>query len=75
MREVTCFKALFNVKIISQVIGTVQGTLTPWFRSIRSEEVTTFLAFALGTLTSRAALGTLAPSVFRAAIYALRDKM
>ena len=51
----------FIAKIISRVIGTGQGTLTPWFRSIRSEGVATFLPCALGTLTSRAALGTLTP--------------
>ena len=28
---------LFKVYTIRQVIGTVQGTLTPWFRSISSE--------------------------------------
>jgi hypothetical protein len=27
----------FNVNIISRVIGTVQGTLTPWFSLIRSQ--------------------------------------
>ena len=51
----------FNVNIISQIIGTVQGTLTSWFRLIGSEGVAPFLACALGTLTSRAPLGTLTP--------------
>ena len=51
----------FIVKIISRVIGTGQGTLTPWFKSMRSEGVATLLACTLGTLTPRAALGTLTP--------------
>ena len=46
----------FKVYTIRQVIGTVQGTLTPWFRFISSEGVATLLACALGTLTPRAPL-------------------
>ncbi len=48
----------FNVNIISRVIGTVQGALTPWFR-LRSEGIATLLACALTTLTPRTPLGTL----------------
>ena len=55
----------FYVNRISQVIGTVQETLTCWFRLIRSEGVATLLACALGTLTPRAVLGTITPRVFR----------
>ena len=51
----------FNVSIISQIIGTVEGTLTSWFRLVESEGVVPFLACALGTLTPRAPLGTLTP--------------
>ena len=74
----------FIVKIISRVIGTGQGTLTPWFRSMRSEGVATLLPCALGTLTPRAALetltpraalGTITPRVFRAGlIYTPQDE-
>jgi fructose-specific phosphotransferase system IIC component len=66
----------FNVNIIGRVIGTVQGTLTPWFRLIRSEGVATLLACALGTLTPRAALGTITPRVIRAGlIYTPQDEI
>ena len=58
----------FNVNIIGRVIGTVQGTLAPWFRLTRSEGVATPLACALGTLTPRAALRTITPRVIRAGL-------
>ena len=68
-------KDSFIVKIISRVIGTGQGTLTPWFSSMQSEGVATLLACALGTLTPRAALGTITPRVFRAGlIYTSQDE-
>jgi hypothetical protein len=66
----------FNVNIIGLAIGTVQGTLTPWFRLIRSEGVATLLACAPGTLTPRAALGTITPRVIRAGlIYTPQDEI
>ena len=59
----------FKVYTIRQVIGTVQGTLTPWFRFISSEGLATLLACALGTLIPRAPLVTITPRGFSSGPY------